>query len=106
METDDYELEMPDEDAAIESVLGANPRASELHAMIEALVLRRRAVLREAERSISANERIKLESKLAEIEMQLKTLREEEAITTFVENSVRVTLSRPPSFTDTDEEMD
>jgi hypothetical protein len=89
--------DVPDAESAIESVLGENPRASELQQLIVALGQRRAAVLREADRSVSAGERIKLEAKLAEINMQLKVLREEEAITTFVENSVRATINKPPS---------
>jgi hypothetical protein len=96
--------EVPDAEAAIDSVLGDNPRASELQQLIAALDQRRAAVLREADRSVSAGERIKLEAKLAEINMQLKVLREEEAITTFVENSVRATIRNPPSAYHDEEE--
>ena len=87
--------ELPNEDDVIESVLGENPRAVELQSMIKALETMKGAILREAHRSVSPNERIKLEARLAEIQMQLKTLRDEEAITSFVENSVRITISRP-----------
>lgn len=104
MQPDGYDEEMPDENTAIESVLGDNPRATELQAMISALETRKRAVLREADRSRFASERIKLEAKLGEIDIQLKALREELAITTFVENSVRVTISRNPNVMDDDEE--
>lgn len=92
-----YDDDLPDEDSAIESVLGENPRAKELQLMISALEQRRSAALREAEKSISAGERFKLEARLAEMTIQLKVLREEEAITSFVENSVRVTINRPSS---------
>lgn len=95
MDTEDYAEDYPDEDKAIESVLGDNPRADHLAELITALASRKRAVLREAEKTISANERIRLEAKLAEMAMQLKALREEQAITTFVENSVRVTINKP-----------
>ncbi len=83
------------EDQAIESVLGENPRATELQSMIEAVLSRKAAVLREAEQTDSGSVRFKLEAKAAELAMQLKVLRDEEAITSFVENSVRVTLSKP-----------
>ena len=96
--------EPPDTESAIESVLGDNPRASELQQLISALKQRRTAVLREADKSVSPGERIKLEAKLAEIDMQLRVLREEEAITTFVENSVRATINKPkPALLDDDD---
>ncbi len=95
----------PDAEAAIDSVLGEYPRASELQQLIAALAQRRKATLREADKSASAGERIKLEARLAEMDMQLKVLREEEAITTFVENSVRATVNKPPAaYRDSDED--
>jgi hypothetical protein len=96
--------ELPDAESAIDSVLGDNPRAIELHQLITALTQRRSAVLKEADKSNSAAERIKLEAKLAEMDMQIKVLREEEAITTFVENSVRATIRNPPSAHREDED--
>ena len=96
--------DVPDAESAIDSVLGDNPRASELHQLIAALAQRRAAVLKEADKSVSAGERIKLEAKIAELDMQLKVLRDEEAITTFVENSVRVTVNKPPSAYHDEEE--
>src|SRR5579862_1171265 len=103
MSFDEMDSEPVDEDTAIESVLGENPRASELAGMISALEQKRRAMLSETKKSVMASERFKLEGKLAEIDMQLKVLRDEEAITTFVENSVRVTLSKPPVYRDEEE---
>jgi hypothetical protein len=101
----DYEEE-PDAESAIDSVLGDNPRASELQQLISALQQRRNSVLREADKSAFAGERIKLEAKLAEMDMQLRVLREEAAITTFVEDSVRATIRRPPSAFQGDEDYE
>lgn len=104
MRLEEFNNTPPDEDAAIESVLGENPRARELHAMIEAVEQRRSAMLREADKSTSASDRFKLEAKIADLDMQLKVLRDEEAITKFVEDSVRVTISRPSlNYMDDDE---
>ena len=42
----------PDAESAIESVLGENPRASQLQQLISALAQRRAAVLREADKAV------------------------------------------------------
>jgi hypothetical protein len=87
--------EIPDEDTVIDQVLDGGPRASELELMIDALRQKRRATMREADRAVTATERFKLEAKVAELDIQIRALREEAAITKFVEDSVRVTLHKP-----------
>lgn len=95
MRMEDYDDDIPDEESTIDAVLGENPRARELRLMIAALEQRRAAFQRESERTNEKGERAKLTAKLAELDTQIQALRDEEAITTFVENSVRVTLHKP-----------
>ncbi len=102
-EEEDPDTDLPNEDRAIESVLGENPRSDELLLLIQALESKRRAILRDAERSTNAHERIRLEARLAEMSIQLDALRQEAAITTFVENSVRVTINKAPATPDEDD---
>lgn len=89
-----YEEEQIHEDDVIDDVLGENPRASELRLMRAALEQRRDALRSEAERSTDETERSRLASRLKVLDKQIDALRQEEGITEFVENSVRVTLSK------------
>lgn len=84
-----------DEEQVIDEFLGENPRARELRLMRSALEQRRDAFRRDRDRAKDANERARLNAKIAELESQIAVLRDEEAITTFVEDSVRVTLHKP-----------
>ena len=93
----DSDEDYPDENQAIDSVLGENQRSAELIELIDALDQRRKVVLKEAERTTSAQERIRLEAKLAEMSMHLEVLRQEAAISSFVENSVKATINKKPS---------
>lgn len=86
---------LPNEDEVIEEVLGENPRARELRLMRAALEQRWANVRREQQRSVEERERAQLGARLKELETQIAALRQEEAITTFVEDSVRVTLHKP-----------
>jgi flagellar biosynthesis regulator FlaF len=95
--TQDPDADYPDADLAIDSVLGENARSSELQELIDALAQRRRVILREAERTTNAQERIRLEARLAEMSIQLEVLRQEAAISSFVENSVRATINKKPA---------
>jgi len=90
-----YEDELPDEEQIIEDVLGENPRARELRLMRAALEQRRDAFLRDREKATDDRERSSLGIKVAELNRQIAALRQEEAITTFVEDSVRVTTRKP-----------
>jgi hypothetical protein len=87
---------------AIEEVLQGKPRARELEMMISALEIRRDTFRRERDSTDDPDNRREWESRLQETESQIATLREELAITEFVENSVRVTLNKP-SLDDPDE---
>ena len=86
------EPEVSLEEQAIAEVLGENPRAQELQAMRIALEQRRDGMRRERERSQEQTEQTRLQAKIQELNKQIEALRQEEGITQFVENSVRVTL--------------
>ena len=91
-----YEEEIaPSEDEVIDEVLGENPRARELRQMRSALEQRRAAFHRDREHATDPQEQTRLDAKIAEMDKQIEVLRQEEAITTFVEDSVRVTLHKP-----------
>ena len=78
---------------AIDEFLEDNPRAAELAEMIAALEVRRRTFEREL--MAATDERKKeWEAKLREVDKQIKVLQEERAITSFVEDSIRVTVNK------------
>ena len=81
-----------EEEQAITEVLGENPRAQELQAMRIALEQRREGMRKERERVPDKAEQTRLHAKIQELNKQIEALRQEEGITQFVENSVRVTL--------------
>lgn len=90
-----FEKEEPvvsEEEQAIVEVLGENPRAQELQAMRIALEQRRDGMRRERERAEDKTDQTRLQAKIQELNKQIDVLRQEEGITQFVENSVRVTL--------------
>jgi hypothetical protein len=93
----------PDEETIIEEFLGENPRARDLRRMRTALEQRASMFRRERARVTDEKERAGLDAKIAELEKQIAAVRQEEAITTFVEDSVRVTLHKP-SLADLEEE--
>jgi len=95
MRFEGYEDDIPDEEQVIEDVLGENPRARELRLMRAALEQRRERIRHELSRTQDERERARNEAKLAELEAQIQALRNEEAITGFVEASVRATLHKP-----------
>ena len=85
----------PDAEAAIDELLGENPRARELREMRQVLEARREGMKREKRDAKDAREAAQWEAKMEEAARQIEILRNEEAITEFVENSVRVTLLQP-----------
>jgi hypothetical protein len=99
----DDEDALPDEEAIIEEFLGEKPRARDLRLMRTALEARAAMFRRERARVTEEKERAGLDAKIAELEKQIATIRQEEAITAFVEDSVRVTLHKP-SLADLEEE--
>lgn len=86
------EPEVSEEEQAIAEVLGDNPRAQELQSMRIALEQRRDGMRRERARAQDRTEQTRLQAKIQELDKQIAALRQEEGITQFVENSVRVTL--------------
>jgi|SRR5579871_3568641 len=95
MRIEGYGDDLPDEEEVIDEFLGENPRARELRLMRAALEQRRAGLRRESERTADPAERAKLASRLKELERQIEALQQEEAITEFVETSVRMTLHKP-----------
>lgn len=92
----DYEeTGLPDTEQVIEEALGENPRARELHLMRRALEQRLALFRRERESAADERERATLNTKINELNKQIAALRQEEAISQFVEDSVRVTLHKP-----------
>lgn len=79
---------------AIDEVLEGKPRADELGEMIAALEVRRATFGRERD-AAGETKRAEWTRKIKEVDKQIALLREEQAITEFVERSVRVTVNRP-----------
>jgi len=81
-----------DEQAAIDQFLGDKPSSAQLRQWRETLLIRVRRLrreLKEAEPLQAAS----LRARLAEMERQIAALEQDEMITEFVEDSVRVTLA-------------
>ena len=79
---------------AIEEFLEDNPRAADLAEMIAALEIRRQSFNRELKSASDDARKKEWESKIREVDKQIKVLREEQAITSFVEDSIRVTVNK------------
>ena len=94
----DYQYELreavPDTEAAIEEALAGKPRAHELALLCEALRERIRAFKRDREATTNDLEVNRLSLKIIELRNHLKVLRQEESITHFVENSIRVLVAK------------
>lgn len=89
----------------IEEFLDGQPRAAKWREYKEALRTRL-AIAREKRDALpeSSPERAEWEQKVVELREQVRVLAEEEAITEFVEDSVRASVSRPRPFPDFDDE--
>jgi hypothetical protein len=88
---------------AIEEVLAGKPRADELAEMIAALEVRRATFERERAGAPDDARRKEWTQRLKEVDKQIGLLREEQAITDFVERSVRATANRPRPIDPDDE---
>lgn len=87
---------MPEEEEqVIEEFLEGKPRAAELAEMAEALEVRRQNFERERSAAKEEARRKEWSARVKEVEEQIRVLREEQAITDFVENSIRATVNRP-----------
>ena len=85
-----------DEEQVIDEFLGEKPRARELRLMRIVWEERRDRMRVHRERiDHESDEYAKFTHQIKEITKQIAVLREEESITEFVENSVRVTLQSP-----------
>jgi hypothetical protein len=90
----DTEAVRMDEDleGAIDEALGGNPRASEIAPMVAALEQRRATIA--AEPAVEPVARTERQRKLNELDRQINVLREDMAISGFIEDSVRVAVTR------------
>ena len=79
---------------AIEEFLEDKPRAAELAEMVAALEVRRETFKRELKAAPDEGRKKEWTAKIREVDKQIKILREEQAITGFVENTIKVTVNR------------
>jgi hypothetical protein len=93
-----------DTEKAIDEALEGKPRAADLAEMISALGVRRETFEREKAGAHSEEERKGWSQRIKELDRQVLLLKEEMAITDFVERSVRSAATRPRL--DTDDEDD
>ena len=90
-------MELPEElrEQAIDEFMDGQPRANQWREMRVALAGRLKDSLAVREEAISKGEpTVKLDRKVRELREQINALAEEEAISQFVEDSVRSTLQR------------
>jgi len=84
------------EDTVIEDFLEGHPRANQWREMRETLQARLVNALADRDAALpGSREKTAAERKVRELREQVEALRTEEAVTQFVEDSVRATLSRP-----------
>jgi hypothetical protein len=81
-----------DDQAIIEQFLGNQPTSAKLREWRETLIERARRLRRDIGETDPA-QAASLKSRLSELERQIAALEQEELITEFVEDSVRVTLA-------------
>ena len=89
-------------DEVIDEALGENPREHELAGMVAALESRRETFVRELSVAASEEARKQWEARLKEVDRQVDALRKEQAISGFVERSVRASAARPRPLIDWD----
>jgi len=88
---------------AIEEALGENLRADELAEMIAALEIRRETFGRELGTASDESARKLWQSRIQEVDKQIEVLRGEQAISGFVEGSIRSSATRPRPVVDLEE---
>jgi hypothetical protein len=81
-----------DEDQTIRDFLGDRPDSTQLQDWRETLEARLKKLVEEQQKGLSGAA-AGMETKIVQLRRQVEALREEEAITRFVEDSVRVTLA-------------
>ena len=95
------------EDTVIEDFLEGHPRANQWREMRETLQARLAdAIVARDAAPPESREKTALERKVRELREQVQALLTEEAVTQFVEDSVRATLSRPRRVGDFNDEED
>lgn len=83
---------MPDTEQVIEDFFADDPRAGDLRRMRDALADRLRALRRQQdERDGDAT---RLSAQIAALQRQIEALRTEEAVSQFVEDSIKMTLAK------------
>ena len=98
------ENKMPDSEEVISEFMGENARASELRVLREELMVRLRAARVERLMEPDAERRAAIASHIKTLEKQIEALRTEEAVSEFVEGTIRATLSKPGNQVGEDEE--
>lgn len=94
---------MPD-DEVVEEFMKGNLRADQFQDLCDALKLRIRNMADLLERTSNPAERTDLEKRIKQARMQLSVLRQEQAISQFVEDSLRVTLKNDAANPDPEDE--
>ena len=84
-----------DEEALVDEVLGANPRAAEIAGWREELEKRLAGFRRELDQAHDPAAQKLWRRRIEELRAHIAVAAQEEAISRFVENSVRVALHRP-----------
>ncbi len=93
-------------DEAIDEALGDNSRADELAELIAALTARRETFGRELRAAADEETRQHWSTRIEEVDQQIEVLRGEQAISGFVESSVRASATRPRRLVDWEEERE
>ena len=88
---------------AIEEALGENLREHDLAEMVAALEVRRETYERELKTAGDDRSRKQWQARITEISAQIDALRKEQAISGFVERSVRASSTRPRPLVDLDD---
>jgi hypothetical protein len=95
---------MHDSEEVISEFMGENARASELRVMREELTVRLRAARVERLMEPDAERRAAIASHIKTLERQIAALRTEEAVSEFVEGTIRATLAKPGNLVEDEEE--
>ena len=94
-----------DTEKAIDEALEGKPRSGEFAEMVAALEVRRETFERERAGATTDEARKQWAQRLKEVDRQIEMLRQEMAITDFVERSVRSAISRPRPVMDDEEDF-
>ena len=95
--------ETPD-DAIVDEFIGSGLRAGRIEELCDALRMRIRAMREDLLKSASDVDRADLEKRIKQARYQVSVLRQEQAISQFVEDSVRATLRQETVNPDPDDE--